>query len=46
MELMLLNELWPLKNKNGVNVSNDFIEIVSDAIKVGHKSTNLLHTHL
>lgn len=34
----------PLKKKDGKNVSKSFEEIIKDAIKIGHKSPNLLHT--
>ena len=34
----------PLKKKDGKNVAKAFEEIIKDAIKIGHKSPNLLHT--
>lgn len=34
----------PLKKKNLVDVTKAFEEIINDAIKIGHKSPNLLHT--
>lgn len=34
----------PLKKKDGKNVSKAFEEIIKNAIQIGHKSPNLLHT--
>lgn len=34
----------PLKKKDGKNVSKSFEEIIKDALKIDHKSPNLLHT--
>ena len=34
----------PLKKKDGKCVSKAFEEIIKDALKIGHKSPNLLHT--
>lgn len=34
----------PLKKKDGKNVSAAFEEIIKDAVKIGHKAPNLLHT--
>lgn len=30
--------------KNGIHISNAFDEIIKDAVEVGHRPCNLLHT--
>ena len=34
----------PLKKKNGIDVSKAFEDIIKDAVDIGYKSPNLLHT--
>lgn len=33
-----------LKNKNWIEISEAFEEIIEDGVKIGHRSPNLLHT--